>query len=64
VTHVLQPGEFFKWQGAYGAFTLAKRDMSSVMVYIENQKQHHAGGQLWDDWEQTAIEEDAAASGG
>jgi len=64
VTHIIQPDEFFKWQGAYGAFTLAKRDVTGVASYIENQKQHHSAGQLWDDWEQTMIEVEGGGSGG
>ena len=30
VTHEITPGEFFKWQGAYGAFTLRKEDVPAV----------------------------------
>jgi putative transposase len=64
MTHAIRPGEFFKWQGAYGAFTLGKQDVPTVINYIEHQKQHHAGGELWDDWEQTTIEEDGRMPGG
>ncbi len=55
VTHEIKPGEFFKWQGAYGAFTLRKRDVPIVKAYIELQKQHHASGHIQEEWEQTAI---------
>ncbi len=55
VTHEITPGEFFKWQGAYGAFTLRKEDVPVVESYIENQKQHHATGELWEEWEHTMI---------
>jgi REP element-mobilizing transposase RayT len=60
VTHVLRPGEFFKWQGAYGAFTLRKSDVSTVRDYIERQKEHHARNDLWAEWEQTMGEEPGA----
>ena len=63
VTHMLQPGEFFKWQGAYGAFTVGKANLPDVTGYIERQKQHHTGGELWEDWERTLIEEEKTASG-
>ncbi len=53
VTHEIAPGEFFKWQGTYGAFTLRKREVPVVKRYIENQKQHHAAGGLWEELEQT-----------
>ena len=51
VTHVLEPREFFKWQGAYGAFTLRKSEVPQVIAYIKNQKQHHADGLLDDELE-------------
>ncbi len=44
VTHVLRPGEFFKWQGGYGAFTLRKKDVPVVQRYIQRQKEHHQMG--------------------
>ena len=58
VTHEIRPGEFFKWQGAYGAFTLRKEDVPVVQAYIERQKEHHAVGDLWDEWEQTMIRDE------
>jgi putative transposase len=42
ITHAIHPGSFFKWQGAYGAFTISKRSVSLVSAYILNQKTHHA----------------------
>ena len=62
LTHAAQPGEFFKWQGAYGAFTVSKADVPGVIAYIDHQKQHHADGNLWDEWEQTMIEADQISS--
>jgi len=55
VTHEIAPGQFFKWQGAYGAFTLRKSEVPEVQRYIERQKEHHAEDDLWGDWEQTWI---------
>ena len=43
MTHAIRPGTFFKWQGAYGAFTISKRSVPQVRAYILNQKTHHAG---------------------
>ena len=51
VTHVITPSEFFKWQGAYRAFTIRKEDVPGVREYIQNQKQHHAENRLLSDWE-------------
>jgi putative transposase len=49
--HEISPGHFFKWQGAYGAFTLSKADVPAVIAYIRRQKNHHARGSLVDMWE-------------
>ena len=57
IAQKIAPNEFFKWQGAYGAFTVSKDDVSNVKAYVENQKEHHAEEHLWIDWEQTMIEE-------
>ena len=51
VTHEIKPGEFFKWQGGYSAFTIRKSDVAVVQAYIENQKQHHAERTLQTTWE-------------
>ena len=51
VTHEIKPGEFFKWQGGYSAFTIRKSDVAVVQAYIENQKQHHADNDLRTAWE-------------
>ncbi|MBI3914747.1 MAG: IS200/IS605 family transposase [Chloroflexi bacterium] len=51
MTHAVVPGEFFKWQGAYGAFTVSKDGVDRVAQYILNQKTHHADKRLFEDWE-------------
>jgi REP element-mobilizing transposase RayT len=51
VTHKIDPDGFFKWQGAYGAFTLRKEDVPRVKKYIERQKEHHAENTILKDWE-------------
>jgi REP-associated tyrosine transposase len=56
VTHQLCPGEFFKWQGSYGAFTLGKQDVPRVRTYIERQKSHHQTQDLWQEWEVASVE--------
>lgn len=57
ITHEIAPGEFFKWQGAYRAFTVSADAVPSVQDYIDNQKQHHANGGLLADWEPVAETE-------
>jgi len=56
MTHKVQPDIFFKWQGAYGAFTVPKAGLRDVAEYIENQKAHHASRTLVDEWEQSEME--------
>ena len=56
VSQELKPGAWFAWQGHYGAFSLRKKDLSHVTAYIDNQKQHHAGGDLWPHAEETYEE--------
>lgn len=51
VTHVLKPGEFFKWQGAYGAFTIRKSEVATVKRYVANQASQHAENLLTDEFE-------------
>ena len=51
ITHKITPREFFKWQGAYGAFTVSKDDVPAVRGYIVHQKEHHAKDDVLQDWE-------------
>ena len=41
ISQTLKPGEWFEWQKSYGAFSIAVRDKTKVVEYIENQKAHH-----------------------
>jgi putative transposase len=53
VSDKLRPGEWFKWQGSYGAFSVSRPQIDKVAEYIANQKQHHVdGGTLCPDAEQ------------
>ncbi|MFQ5434598.1 MAG: hypothetical protein ACE5FD_06960 [Anaerolineae bacterium] len=54
-TNEITPGQFFKWQGAYGTFTLRKSEVPQVKAYILNQKQHYAENDLYDEWEQGML---------
>ncbi len=46
MNHVIAPDEFFKWQGAYGAFTVSTDRVETVALYIRSQKQRHSKGHL------------------
>jgi putative transposase len=56
ISDKLRPGEWFKWQGSYGAFSVSARDRKRVIEYIRNQKQHHAVGSLWREAEKTHLD--------
>lgn len=58
VTHAIMPGAFFKWQGAYGAFTIRKSEVPTVKAYIENQKQHHAENCLFPELEEVFVQDE------
>ena len=61
VGHQLLPAGFFKWQGAYGAFTVSRDQMEHVRHYIEHQKEHHATQMVIVAWEQTMSERSDSA---
>ncbi len=44
----------FDWQDNYAVFSVSRPHMKQVIPYILHQKEHHAHGRLWDDWEKTS----------
>ena len=59
MTHEINPSGFFKWQGAYGAFSLGYDDVPVVKEYIKNQKVHHANRTLRLELEKSEIMDEA-----
>ncbi|MBP5971618.1 IS200/IS605 family transposase [Brasilonema sp. CT11] len=53
ITHEVKPGEFFKWQGSYGAFTVSHDAIDNVANYIRNQATHHLQKSIISTWELT-----------
>ena len=51
INHKINPGEFFKWQGSYGAFTVSYKDIDTVANYVRNQAFHHRNKSVFSDWE-------------
>jgi putative transposase len=51
ITH--QINSSFKWQGAYGAFTVSQTELDKIAHYICNQPQHHRQNDLTPTWELT-----------
>lgn len=58
ITDELKPGEWFQWQGHYGAFSLRRKDVKFVIEYIRNQKQHHDNKDIWPQVEESFEEID------
>ena len=56
MTHEITPGESFRWQGAYSAFTVGKDDLPQVIRYIDRQKAHHQEASTQPEWEQLQME--------
>lgn len=46
VNHVIKPDFEFYWQDEYSVLSFGERNLSSVVRYIHDQKQHHADGTL------------------
>jgi putative transposase len=61
MSHEVTPQRGFKWQGAYGAFTVGQDGLAAVKAYVLNQKQYHSSQDLWEDWERTWLPEGEAA---
>ena len=59
VTHRMAPGEWFKWQGGYGAFSVSKADVPRVRHYIQCQEEHHRDQSFPLEWDRMQAEEDA-----
>lgn len=48
--------ERFRWQENYGVFTLSRSHLSRAVRYVQNQKEHHASGNVWEQWEEDGEE--------
>ena len=45
MTHAIRVPSF-RWQGGYGAFTFATRNLPRIVDYVNRQKEHHSAGTL------------------
>ena len=52
---------FFKWQGAYGAFSVSPHELDLCANYIKHQEEHHAAQQTIARWELPAQPERAGS---
>jgi REP element-mobilizing transposase RayT len=51
--------ESFNWQEGYGVFSLSRPHKDRALLYVQNQKQHHANGTVWPEWEESDEESPA-----
>ena len=51
VTHQENPGEFFKWQGAYAVYSVNEELIPKLKSYIQNQKTHHDAHEVYSELE-------------
>jgi REP element-mobilizing transposase RayT len=51
LTHAVPGTDGFRWQGGYGAFTIAKAGVPEVVEYVRSQQEHHQSGSVRGDWE-------------
>jgi hypothetical protein len=53
VNDQIRPDFQFKWQGAYGAFSVGRNEVTEIINYIKGQKRHHTENTLIDIYEKT-----------
>jgi putative transposase len=51
INHAILTDRTFAWQAEYGIVTFSERYLPVVVAYVQNQKQHHADGMLWENLE-------------
>jgi putative transposase len=56
----LQITQGFSWQGGFGVFTFAEKDLPGILAYIRSQKEHHRAKTLIDGLEQTDDDESSS----
>ncbi|MDP9372428.1 MAG: IS200/IS605 family transposase [Chloroflexota bacterium] len=61
VTHDVASGLSFKWQGAYGAFSVGPRQLPQVVDYIASQRDHHAANATVIQWEHRLFDRSQSA---
>ena len=52
----LHPDTLFRWQEGFAVFSFGRNQQERVVAYINHQKQRHASGKLWPEWEDTGDE--------
>jgi REP element-mobilizing transposase RayT len=52
----LCPGSLFRWHEGFAVFSFGRNQQGRVVAYVNHQKQRHASGKLWPEWEDTGDE--------
>jgi putative transposase len=59
VNHVLShAAKNFAWQAGYGVFSLGRKHLDQAVVYVQNQKTHHAKGTIISSLERETNDDD------
>jgi REP element-mobilizing transposase RayT len=61
MTHQLASDRFFKWQGAYAAFSVSHPQLDPLIAYIARQSEHHASASITQEWELPPEDESSPA---
>ena len=51
ISNQIYPDSGFRWQGGFGAITISKKELSRLVQYVENQKDHHYQNNIDQKWE-------------
>lgn len=55
INHEFQP-KALEWQRGYGILSFSTKDIKWVVKYIENQKEHHRTGEIYDRLERSHVD--------
>ncbi|WP_394796350.1 IS200/IS605 family transposase [Armatimonas sp.] len=58
INHVLFPEGSFRWRDGYAAFSMSRNHRDAAVLYVQNQKLHHADQTLRAHWEATSFSDD------
>jgi hypothetical protein len=59
----LHPEALFRWQEGFAVFSFGRNQRGRIVAYINHQKERHASGKLWPEWEDTGGEPDDLPDG-
>ena len=62
--NIVAPGGTFRWQDGYGVFSFHGAQRARVIAYVQNQKRHHATGDVRPAWEEDEEVRDIPAPRG